>query len=270
MINDSSAIGFGVMLRQLRKSSQLSQLELAGRAGISGRHLSFLETGRSRPSAAMVSRLAEAVGADGENSDRLRFAAGFSSRHRGRHAPGAGDQLLESALLIEDATSAAAVVAAARPALAAFGATKFFFGVLSRNGRANPVFDWSNFGSFPQELLLSYDREGNAATDPLLRAVDRDGGCFFWDEVIDRPMLRGQPRRMFERAADNGMSTGFVASQRRGESAQIVSMMGRAIDAGNPQSRIALEIIGTRMLGRLGCIGAMRPSDTTKRALPLR
>lgn len=117
---------------------------------------------------------------------------------------------------------------------------------------------------------MSYDQEGNAATDPLLRAVDRDGGCFFWDEVIDRPTLRGQARRMFERAADNGMTTGFVASQRRGECAQIVSMMGRAIDAKNPQARVALEIIGARMLGRLDRIAAMQSDETVRSALPLR
>lgn len=93
-------MGFGNLLRALRKSGRLSQLELAGCAGISGRHLSFLETGRSRPSATMVSRLASALGVDGEGCDRLRYAAGFSADRR--HAPGAGDQVFESALLMEE------------------------------------------------------------------------------------------------------------------------------------------------------------------------
>lgn len=49
----------GVLVRRWREMRRLSQLELALRADISARHLSFIETGRSRPSAEMVLRLAE-------------------------------------------------------------------------------------------------------------------------------------------------------------------------------------------------------------------
>src|SRR5204863_2080470 len=49
----------GPLLRQWRKRQRLSQLELALDAGISARHLSFIETGRSRPSAQMLLLLAE-------------------------------------------------------------------------------------------------------------------------------------------------------------------------------------------------------------------
>ena len=47
----------GRLLRSWRERRRLSQLELAGRAGVSARHLSFVETGRSRPTAEMVLRL---------------------------------------------------------------------------------------------------------------------------------------------------------------------------------------------------------------------
>ncbi|MEM9725470.1 MAG: helix-turn-helix domain-containing protein [Pseudomonadota bacterium] len=49
---------FGQMMRSWRERRRLSQLELAMRAQVSSRHLSFLETGRSRPSRDMVLRIA--------------------------------------------------------------------------------------------------------------------------------------------------------------------------------------------------------------------
>jgi transcriptional regulator with XRE-family HTH domain len=49
--------GFGLRLRNLRHGAGLTQLDLALSAGISSRHLSFIETGRARPSRDMVLRL---------------------------------------------------------------------------------------------------------------------------------------------------------------------------------------------------------------------
>ena len=49
----------GDLLREWRQRRRLSQLDLAGEAEISARHLSFLETGRSLPSRDMVLHLAE-------------------------------------------------------------------------------------------------------------------------------------------------------------------------------------------------------------------
>ena len=49
----------GELLRQWRQRRRLSQLDLAGEAGVSARHLSFVETGRARPSREMVLHLAE-------------------------------------------------------------------------------------------------------------------------------------------------------------------------------------------------------------------
>ena len=49
----------GALLREWRRRRRLSQLELALEAGVSTRHLSFVETGRSQPSPEMVLTLAE-------------------------------------------------------------------------------------------------------------------------------------------------------------------------------------------------------------------
>ena len=49
----------GPLLRDWRQRRRLSQLDLAVGAGVSARHVSFVETGRARPSAEMVMQLAE-------------------------------------------------------------------------------------------------------------------------------------------------------------------------------------------------------------------
>lgn len=49
---------FGDTLKAIRKGKRLSQLDLAVDAGVSSRHLSFVETGRAKPSREMILRLA--------------------------------------------------------------------------------------------------------------------------------------------------------------------------------------------------------------------
>ena len=51
----------GDVLRDWRRRRHVSQLDLATEVGVSSRHLSFLETGRSRPSREMLLRLAEGL-----------------------------------------------------------------------------------------------------------------------------------------------------------------------------------------------------------------
>ncbi|MDP9139170.1 MAG: helix-turn-helix domain-containing protein, partial [Pseudomonadota bacterium] len=50
----SDLAGFGTLLRDVRRARHLSQLDLAMNAEVSQRHLSFLESGRARPSREMV------------------------------------------------------------------------------------------------------------------------------------------------------------------------------------------------------------------------
>jgi transcriptional regulator with XRE-family HTH domain len=69
---------FGEQLRSWRRQRGWSQLALAAEAGTTPRHLSFLETGRSRPGADMVLRLAHALDVPLRERDHLLRAAGFS------------------------------------------------------------------------------------------------------------------------------------------------------------------------------------------------
>ncbi|MGW0947355.1 helix-turn-helix domain-containing protein [Streptomyces sp. NPDC002623] len=73
--------GVGPLLRAWRVRRRMSQLELALRADSSARHISFVETGRSRPSEEMVLRLAEHLDVPVRERNALLLAAGHAPRY---------------------------------------------------------------------------------------------------------------------------------------------------------------------------------------------
>ena len=73
----SITTGFGPMLREWRKARGASQLELALNCGLSQRHLSFLESGRSRPSRGMVLHLASALDVPLGQQNAMLLGAGY-------------------------------------------------------------------------------------------------------------------------------------------------------------------------------------------------
>jgi transcriptional regulator with XRE-family HTH domain len=75
---------FGSHLRLWRKRRGLSQLDLAGAAAASQRHVSFLESGRSQPSREMVLCLAAALDVPLRQQNTLLLAAGFAPIWRQR------------------------------------------------------------------------------------------------------------------------------------------------------------------------------------------
>jgi transcriptional regulator with XRE-family HTH domain len=68
----------GNLLRDWRQRRRLSQLDLALEAGVSARHLSFVETGRSKPSREMVLHLAAELDVPLRDRNQLLMAAGFA------------------------------------------------------------------------------------------------------------------------------------------------------------------------------------------------
>ena len=78
MAGTSSQPRVGPLLREWRKRRRLTQLDLALDAGISARHLSFVETGRSSPSAEMVLLLAEQLEVPFRERNHLLLAAGYA------------------------------------------------------------------------------------------------------------------------------------------------------------------------------------------------
>jgi transcriptional regulator with XRE-family HTH domain len=71
--------GVGPQLREWRERRRLTQLELALDSGISARHLSFVETGRSNPGRELLLRVTEQLGVPFRERNRLLLAA--------QHAP---------------------------------------------------------------------------------------------------------------------------------------------------------------------------------------
>lgn len=82
--NPAAPSPVGSILRQWRGLRGLSQLELAHDANTSARHLSFVETGRARPSREMVQRFAEALDMPLRERNALLLAAGFAAVYRER------------------------------------------------------------------------------------------------------------------------------------------------------------------------------------------
>jgi transcriptional regulator with XRE-family HTH domain len=101
MAKDRPQPEIGSRLRQWRESRHLTQLQLALDAGVSARHLSFVETGRSRPGRDMLLRILEQLGVPFRERNRLLLAAG--------HAPAYPERSLDDPDLapVRDALDAA-------------------------------------------------------------------------------------------------------------------------------------------------------------------
>jgi len=74
----SPPLGVGPLLRRWRDQRRLSQMELALEAAVSTRHLSFVETGRSKPSRNMVVKLAQHLDVPLRERNELLLAAGYA------------------------------------------------------------------------------------------------------------------------------------------------------------------------------------------------
>jgi len=77
----------GTLLREWRERRRVTQLALALDAGVSARHLSFVETGRSQPGREMLLRVLEQLKVPFREQNRLLLAAG--------HAPAYPERSLE-------------------------------------------------------------------------------------------------------------------------------------------------------------------------------
>ncbi|RST23869.1 XRE family transcriptional regulator, partial [Streptomyces sp. WAC04770] len=81
MTTVSPDTGVGPLLRGWRELRRISQLDLALRADSSARHISFIETGRSRPSEEMILRLAEHLDIPVRERNALLVVAGYAPRY---------------------------------------------------------------------------------------------------------------------------------------------------------------------------------------------
>lgn len=83
--SESTDSPFSALLKKWRKLRRCSQLSLAVDAEVSQRHVSFLESGRARPSREMVLSLAEALAMPLRERNLLLSAAGYAPMFKERH-----------------------------------------------------------------------------------------------------------------------------------------------------------------------------------------
>ncbi len=95
----STGSRFGAELQHWRRLRHLSQLGLAVAAETTPRHVSFLETGRSRPSREMVERLGYALELPLRARNSLLEAAGFTGAYA--ETPLASDDLAPFRQVVE-------------------------------------------------------------------------------------------------------------------------------------------------------------------------
>lgn len=87
---DTNPRPIGDHIRDWRQRRRLSQMDLAGDADMSTRHLSFIETGRSRPSRHMVLKLAAELDVPLREQNIMLVAAGYAPVYRERKLDDAG------------------------------------------------------------------------------------------------------------------------------------------------------------------------------------
>lgn len=177
---------FGAVLKEWRHHRRMSQLDLSNRADVSARHISFLESGRSKPSRTMAVHLAEALEIPRGERNRLLTAAGFAPMWQARDID--GDELkpvndaISWTLERHDPLPAVVldrhwkVVRQNRSSAAIFGALgiegdiDFLDEMTSEDGRMRRLIDnWPAVGRF---LLARLRTESSAVGgDPVLDAA---------------------------------------------------------------------------------------------------
>ena len=104
---NETTIAPGTIIREWRQKRRMSQLDLALEAEISQRHLSFLESGRSKPSREMALAISERLEMPLRQRNRLLLAAGF--------APSFAERALDSEPLRPAMDAVQAVLSANMP-----------------------------------------------------------------------------------------------------------------------------------------------------------
>jgi transcriptional regulator with XRE-family HTH domain len=189
----------GPLLKTWRTKRRLSQLDLALEAGVSTRHLSFVETGRSRPSEQMVIHLAEQLDVPLRDRNRMLLAAGYAPIYSQRPLAELGpvkealDQLLKShepfpAIVVDRAWN---VVAAneAIPLLTAGAAAHLLEPpinalrlTLHPEGMAPRI---ANLGQWRAHLLRALEIEAQGSADDTLSTL--------FEELKSYPGPDGEP-----------------------------------------------------------------------------
>jgi transcriptional regulator with XRE-family HTH domain len=180
----------GVLLREWRARRRVSQLDLSLNVGVSARHLSFVESGRSRPSAELLLALADGLDIPLRECNTLLLAAGHAPRYPSRplddaalgpardavqrllaaHDPYPGI-LIDRCWNIVATNSAAAALTAGMPESLLGPPANVYRLCLHPDGLAARTL---NFGEWARYLLHQLRRTVALTGDPALRSLDAE------------------------------------------------------------------------------------------------
>lgn len=242
---------FGRYLVAHRKRDGRSQLALALDAGVSCRHLGFLETGRAKPSAAMVARLAAALRLSGMEQDRLLLAAGLAPRFadRVRDTGTLEMRAFDAVFALAGSTSAARSTAIAAEFFGEIGIDHFVTGTL-RGSRAG----WDirrDAGGRPAVQWLQHNVTNRYRNvDYLVRATAARDRGFFWSDIPPALMNDAQ-RRILAEARDFRINDGFVLPIPVGDgSVRAFSSWGERVDIAT-ETRTAASLVARALVENL-------------------
>ena len=245
-------MGIGPLLRTWRTKRRLSQLDLALEAGVSTRHLSFLETGRSRPSEQMVMHLAEQLDVPLRERNRMLLAAGYAPSYSQRPLEELGpikdalDQLLKShepfpAIVVDRAWNVVAANAAI-PMLTAGAAGHLLEPpinalrlTLHPEGMAPRI---ENLGQWRAHLLRDLEAQVDATGDDELEAL--------LEELRALPGPEGEPgeHEVFVPLRIDGLS--FLSTRTTFATALDVTVSELAIEAFFPADARTAAYVASR------------------------
>jgi transcriptional regulator with XRE-family HTH domain len=134
----------GDLLRQWRGARRMSQMDLALEAGISTRHLSYVETGKARPSRELVALLAGALDMPMRDRNALLVVAGYAPGYR--ETPLSDPQMTLVRRAVE-------FILAQQEPYPAFVANRHW-DVLMVNAGLARVFDWLRDGVQPHGNIM--------------------------------------------------------------------------------------------------------------------
>ena len=229
----------GDLLRQWRGVRRLSQLALALEARTTARHVSFIETGRSQPSRAMVLRLARVLDVPIRERNQLLLAAGYAPVYP------------ETGLAAEDAALVTAALTRMLESHEPYPAVVMdrHWNIVDRNRAAQALFGWllsdRAAGEGPANLIRNFfDPQGlrpyvanwEEAANALLQRVHREaiGGVpdaetiALLDHVLAQP---GVPRPDLTRPLTPIIPVTFARNGRTFSYFSAVTTLGTPQDA---------------------------------------
>lgn len=179
----------GAALRAWRRRRGLSQQSLAAKAGVSQRHVSFLESGRSHPSEDMIERLADCLEVPIGDRNALLASGGFSPLHRDIGRPPREREEMESAVRVVIEMHPYPAIVMDR-----------FWNVRFANAHAARVLAESGAGPSPNAMELCFD--------PYARAIIEN-----WDELAR--MMLARLRREIAESGDDRLRSLLVRLEAR-------------------------------------------------------